>query len=228
MISKEKESSMSVYEDRRHLMVESQLRTNKVTNVDLLKAFETTAKETFLDGEYAALAYIDEDLMLQDGRFILEPMVFARLVQALDLSKSDSVLDVGASCGYSTAILAQLAQSVVGIESNTDLSNKGQDNIIAAEIDNAVILQGQHKDGFSNEAPYNAIIIEGSVESVPSALLDQLADDGRLVTVLRDGPSSPGKAIKYVRAGDGFAHSILFDAQTPMLTEFAQEKAFSF
>ena len=219
---------MSVFDDRRRLMVESQLRTNKVSNTNVLMAFETIAKENFIDEAYAALAYIDEDLMLERNRFILEPMVFARLVQALELTDTDSVLDIGATSGYSTAIIAKLAQSVVGIESDTDLAQMGQDNLTAEGIDNAVILQGQHQDGFANEAPYNAIIIEGSVEDVPMPLLKQLSDNGRLVTILRESATSPGKAVKYVRSGDGFAHTTLFDAQTPMLSEFAKEKVFSF
>lgn len=219
---------MSVFDDRRRLMVESQLRTNKVSNTNVLMAFETIAKENFIDEAYAALAYIDEDLMLERNRFILEPMVFARLVQALELTDTDSVLDIGATSGYSTAIIAKLAQSVVGIESDTDLAQMGQDNLTAEGIDNAVILQGQHQDGFANEAPYNAIIIEGSVEDVPMPLLNQLSDNGRLVTILRENATSPGKAVKYVRSGDGFAHTTLFDAQTPMLSEFAKEKVFSF
>ena len=219
---------MSVFEDRRRLMVESQLRTNKVSQTDVLMAFERVAKENFIDEAYAALAYIDEDLMLERNRFILEPMVFGRLVQALELKKTDSVLDIGATSGYSTAIISHLAQSVVGIESDTDLARMGQDNLTREGIDNAVILQGQHQDGFANEAPYDAIIIEGSIEQTPQKLLDQLAEDGRLVTIMRENATSPGKAVKYVRSGDGFAHTNLFDAQTPMLGEFAKEKVFSF
>ena len=219
---------MSLYDQRRRYMVESQLRTNKVTNTSVLIAFEETAKENFVDEDFASFAYIDEDLMLGDGRFLLEPMVFARLVQALELKPSDSVLDIGATSGYSTAILAKLAQSVVGIECNEALAAKGQENITAHHVDNAIILSGALADGFNTEAPYNAIIIEGSVETVPTNILQQLSDDGRLVTIQRATPASPGRAVLYVRAGDGFAHSILFDAQTPMLDEFAAIKTFAF
>ena len=219
---------MSLFEDRRRLMVESQLRTNKVTNTNVLMAFEAIAKEDFIDAAYADLAYIDEDLMLEHGRFILEPMVFARLVQALELNKTESVLDIGATSGYSTAILARLAQSVVGLESDTDLARMGQDNLTNGGIDNAVLLQGQHQQGFANEAPYDAIIIEGSVEDVPETLLNQLSENGRLVTILRPSATAPGKAVKYVRSGRGFAYTALFDAQTPMLGEFAKAKEFSF
>lgn len=219
---------MSVYVARRRLMVESQLRPNKVTNERLLMSFEATAKEHFVDADFSDLAYVDEDLLLPGGRFILEPMVFARLVQALDLKSDDIVLDIGAATGYSTAILSRLAQSVVGIESASGLAEQAQNNLLKNGVENGVVINGAHAEGLLKEAPYNAIIINGSVESVPLDLLSQLAEDGRLVTVLRRDKSSPGRAVKYVRAGDSFASTSLFDAQTPILEEFSTTKSFSF
>lgn len=219
---------MSLNAERRRFMVESQLRTNKVTDTDVLIAFEETPKENFVSEELASLAYIDEDLMLEEGRFMLEPMIFARLVQALALKPTDTVLDIGAASGYSTAILSRLAQSVVGIECKANLAEKGQANLTANNVDNAVILEGALTEGLNAEAPYNAIILEGSVEAVPEHLLDQLTDDGRLVTIMRDHAGAPGRAVKFVRVKNGFSHTVLFDAQTPMLKEFAQEKSFAF
>ena len=221
---------MSVFTDRRRFMVESQLRTNKVTSDRLIIAFENTAKENYIDDDLSELAYIDEDLMLPSGRFILEPMVFARMVQALELKSTDAVLDIGSTSGYSTAILSKLSQSVVGIESDTDLAQQAQDNLTSDNVDNAVVINASHVEGLAKEAPYNAILINGAVQSVPEGLLSQLAEDGRLIAVIRDDTSSPGRVVKYVRAGKGnsFAKTTLFDAQTPILDEFSEEKPFSF
>lgn len=219
---------MSVHENRRHLMVECQLRTNKVTDVAVLEAFEDVPRENFMPAHLADLAYVDEDLDIGEGRFLLEPMVFARLVQALDLNKNDSVLDVGAASGYSTAVLSRICQSVVGLEKNEQLAETSQTTLQKEGVDNAVILHASLQNGFKAEAPYNAIIIEGSVEDVPESLLQQLSPDGRLVTVLRPDANGPGRAVKYVRAGKGFTHSVLFDANTPLLDDFATEKSFSF
>lgn len=224
----EKGDSMSVFEDRRHLMVETQLRTNKVTDVRVLEAFEDVPREKFVDPSMVDLAYIDEDLMLDGGRFLLEPMVLARMVQALDLKPTDIALDIGAALGFSTAILSRLVQSVVGVESVENIAARGQDNLIKSGVDNAVVLHADMTSGFKAEAPYNAIIIQGCVSSVPDAVLDQLADDGRCVTIIRNDTGSPGRVVKYVRAGSGFAHSVLFDAYSPFLPEFATEKGFDF
>jgi len=219
---------MSDFEDRRRLMVESQLRTNKVTNIRVLEAFEDVRREDFVGEGAADLAYIDEDLILDRGRFILEPMVFARMIQALELKPTDVVLDLGAALGYSTAVLSRLVQSVVGVESDAVIAQEGQNNLIQSGVDNAVLLAANLTEGFRAEAPYNAIIIEGSVSSVPETVLDQLADDGRCVIILRTDPKGPGRVVKYVRSGQSFAHTVLFDAYSPVLTEFTTEKGFDF
>ena len=219
---------MSQYETRRRYMIESQLRANKVKDERLLLAFERTAREQFVPKGFTELAYIDEDLELGEGRFLLEPMVFGRLVQALDLSSGDNVLDIGAASGYSTAIIAQLAESVVGIEESKSLAVLGQENLSKGEVDNAVILPAPLNEGFKAEAPYNAIIIEGSVGMVPENLLEQLSEDGRLVTILRPDKNAPGRAVKYTRAGSDFAYTVLFDANTPRLETFDAALKFSF
>lgn len=219
---------MSQHDTRRRYMVESQLRTNKVSNTRVLEAFEALPRESFVDASLESLAYIDEDLDLGGGRFMLEPMVFARMVQALELKQTDSALDIGAASGYSTAILSRLAQSVVGVESDADLATSGQQNLTDHGVDNAIILQGNLAEGLEDEAPYNAIIIEGGIEAVPQKLLHQLHDDGRLIAVLRPDPAGPGRVVKYVRSGQSFAHSVLFDANTPVLDEFITTKGFDF
>ncbi len=219
---------MSVFTERRQTMIESQLRTNKVIDVALLHAFETVPKEEFIAPELRGLAYVDEDLMIGHGRFILEPMVFAKLIQALDLNSDDSILDIAAGCGYSTSILACLGQSVVGIEANQELAGTAQKNMQHHSIDNAVILHGEHTEGFEAEGPYDAIVIEGALAQVPEKILHQLSTKGKLVTILRQHRAGPGKAVMFRRAGDGFKHQILFDAQTPVLEEFNQSNAFIF
>ena len=219
---------MSVFASRRRNMVESQLRTNKVTDQRVIMAFENVPRENFISPEMKGLAYIDEDLVLGRGRFILEPMVLARLLQALDLTGGQTILDIAAGCGYSTTLLSHLGQSVVGIESDEELATAAQDNLINHSVDNGVILNADHISGYPSEAPYDAIIIEGAVAHVPDAILNQLSDNGRLVTVIRDTDKTPGKATIFRRSSRGFSSTVLFDAQTPILDEFALKAQFVF
>jgi protein-L-isoaspartate(D-aspartate) O-methyltransferase len=219
---------MSVYANRRRNMVESQLRVTKVTDDRVIMAFENVPREEFVSPELKGLAYIDEDLVLGFGRFMLEPMVLARLIQALDIKSDDTILDIAAGCGYSTALLSSLGQSVVGIEAHAELAKTAQENLIKMSVDNSVILHGDHQLGFASEAPYDAIIIEGAVAYVPEHILDQLSEQGRLVTVIRDNNAAPGKATLFQRTKTGFSQQYLFDAQTPILTEFNKVTAFQF
>lgn len=219
---------MSVYANRRRNMVESQLRVTKVTDDRVIMAFENVPREEFVSPELKGLAYIDEDLVLGFGRFMLEPMVLARLIQALDIKSDDTILDIAAGCGYSTALLSSLGQSVVGIEAHAELAKTAQENLIKMSVDNSVILHGDHQLGFASEAPYDAIIIEGAVSEVPEHILDQLSEQGRLVTVIRDNNTAPGKATLFQRTKTGFSQQYLFDAQTPILIEFNKATAFQF
>lgn len=219
---------MSVYANRRRNMVESQLRVTKVTDDRVIMAFENVPREEFVSPELKGLAYIDEDLVLGFGRFMLEPMVLARLIQALDIKSDDTILDIAAGCGYSTALLSSLGQSVVGIEAHAELAKTAQENLIKMSVDNSVIIHGDHQLGFASEAPYDAIIIEGAVAEVPEHILDQLSEQGRLVTVIRDNNTAPGKATLFQRTKTGFSQQYLFDAQTPILIEFNKATAFQF
>ena len=219
---------MSVYANRRRNMVESQLRVTKVTDDRVIMAFENVPREEFVSPELKGLAYIDEDLVLGFGRFMLEPMVLARLIQALDIKSDDTILDIAAGCGYSTALLSSLGQSVVGIEAHAELAKTAQENLIKMSVDNSVIIHGDHQLGFASEAPYDAIIIEGAVAYVPEHILDQLSEQGRLVTVIRDNNTAPGKATLFQRTKTGFSQQYLFDAQTPILIEFNKATAFQF
>jgi protein-L-isoaspartate(D-aspartate) O-methyltransferase len=152
----------------------------------------------------------------------------ARLIQALDIKSDDTILDIAAGCGYSTALLSSLGQSVVGIEAHAELAKTAQENLIKMSVDNSVIIHGDHQLGFASEAPYDANIIEGAVAEVPEHILDQLSEQGRLVTVIRDNNTAPGKATLFQRTKTGFSQQYLFDAQTPILTEFNKATAFQF
>ena len=208
-------------------MVESQIRTNKVTDQRVITAFEAVPRELFVDEAKRGFAYVDEDLEVAVGRYLMEPMVLARLLQAAAPQRGDIVLDIGCASGYSTAVLAQLAETVVGLESDRHLMGEANRTLNALDVDNAVVVEGALNEGYQKQAPFNVIMFQGAVSAVPEAVKRQLADGGRLVAVVCD-EAGIGRGTLIQRAGDSFSARILFDAATPLLPGFAREAGFVF
>lgn len=208
-------------------MVDCQLRTNRVKDARLLHAFETVPREAFLPEKRRSVAYVDEDLQIVPGRFLLEPMVLARLLQAADIAPDDLVLEIGGASGYGSAILAQLGATVVSLESDGDLAAAAADTQAQLGIGNVLIVVGPLEQGYDKQAPYNVIVINGAVSEIPKSITDQLAEGGRLVTVVR-GDGEPGQAVLALRRGANVSSRVLFDAATPFLPEFQRSPGFVF
>lgn len=209
-------------------MVESQIRTNKVTDGGLISAMRKIPREKFVPRHLQGVAYADEDIALGGGRWLREPMVLARLIQEADIKKTDLVLDIGCGTGYSTAVLGHLASTVVGLEQNKDMSDEADRLLHDLDIVNAVVIQQKDlREGYAQQGPYDAILINGSVPVVPDKIKSQLADGGRLVTVLSTR-GHMGNAVLITRFGESFSTRVLFDAATPTLSGFEASKTFEF
>ena len=208
-------------------MVESQLRTNKVTDLRLLDAFETVPRERFVPEPLRGIAYIDQDVALGDGRFVMEPRVLARLLQAAEPGPDDMALDLGCGSGYATAILSRLAATVVALEDDAALAAAANRTLAELEIDNAVVVEGRLAEGYPKQAPYNVILLGGAVAEIPAAITDQLAEGGRLVAVVSAGPGL-GRATLMRRDAGVVASRVLYDAVLPMLPGFEAEPGFVF
>jgi len=156
----------------RKIMLESQIRPNKVIDEIVLSAFAYIPREIFVHKSMQDIAYIDEDLPLSNGRYLMEPMVLARLIQSLELNASDNVMIIGIGTGYSVAIISQIVTSVIGIESRATLIQKAENNLTELDITNAVLFKERLQDGFSKEAPYNAILIDGGINFIPESHSD--------------------------------------------------------
>ena len=206
---------------RRH-MVDSQVRTNDVTDLRVLSALDEVPRERFLPPSAAALAYLDLDVPIGNSRRLLKPMVLAKLLQAAGLHAGDRVLDVGSGTGYSAAVIARIASQVVALEQETALSRIGS----GALPSNVRVVSGPLTNGWVQEAPYDAIVVEGSTEVVPQTLCQQLKDGGRLVCVLGSRPSSKG--MLYRRSGDEVGGRPIFDAWAAVLPGFAKKPVFAF
>lgn len=211
----------------RRKMVENQIRANRVTDGALLDALETVPRERFVPPEKAGIAYVDEDLEIAPGRFLMEPMVLGRLIQSLAVGPGEMLLDVACATGYSTAILGRVAGTVVAVEEDAGLAEQANELLNALAVDNAVVVDGRHAEGYPKQAPYDAILVNGAMAAVPQALFDQLAEGGRLAAVVKSGPGL-GRAMLYSKLGGLVAGRILFDAGTPLLPGFEPAASFVF
>jgi protein-L-isoaspartate(D-aspartate) O-methyltransferase len=227
-LAKRDETAMTTdYAKVRANMVESQLRTNRITNARLIAAFESLPRERFVPAPLRGVAYIDEDLAIGGGRYLMEPRVLARLIQAADVEASDMVLDVACASGYASALMAQLAATVVAVESDAALAAQADSLLDELEVQNAVVFTGPLAEGCAGQGPYNVILLGGAVAEVPAALLDQLADGGRLVAVVVD-EQGLGRATLMRRDGAVVSGRVLFDAASPLLPGFERRPSFVF
>lgn len=215
------------FEDARRIMVESQLRPNRVTNEAVLVAMGTLPRELFVPEAQRPVAYVDEDLTIAPGRCIMEPLILARLVQAAAPARDDVCLVVGAGTGYSAAVMAGLCDTVFALESDTALAASTSALLSDLVLDNIVIVEGALADGLPDQGPYDVILVNGGAETLPDALTGQLAEGGRLVTVLSDD-AGIGRAVLVGRSAVGISRRVLFDASIPVLPEFKKMAGFVF
>ncbi len=202
----------------RQNMVESQIKPNGVTDLSLISALGQVKRENFSRDINRSIAYLDEDLPVGSGRYLLQPMVLGRLLQLAEIKPVDLALDIGPGTGYSTAVIAQLAESVVGIEQDDKLCQLAGETLIEMGVTNAAIVCGEHIKGVPSEAPFDVIVVNGQITEIPTSLLDQLANGGRLVTVL--GPEKQGKVTLVKKQGDKLSTWTAFDASAPFLAGF--------
>ena len=211
-------------------MVESQVRPSDVTDRRITRAMREIPREAFVPGPLKSIAYADEPLKISDAahnqRYMLAPRLLAKLVQLLEIESDGMVLDVGPATGYSTALLARLGQAVVALEEDARLAERMQEVLANQGVDNAVVISGSMSAGAADEGPYDAILINGAVVDVPTALLDQLKDGGRCVAVSID--NGVGRATVWRRHGMSFDRRPAFDASAPYLPGFEPAAGFVF
>lgn len=217
---------MSVYEVARTNMIESQLRPNRVTDQRLLDAFSRVRRELFVPQSLRSVAYVDNVLPLGNGRFVMDPMVAARLIEAAMVLPRDSALVVGAGSGYEAAVLSLLCRSVVALEEDAELARFGRSALVEHRIA-SVSYAEEPIVAHRARQPYDVIIFGGAVAELPPEIVAQLADGGRLAGVLR-APGEVGRAILGTRTGEVFSHRAMFDAATPYLPGFQPKPAFVF
>lgn len=207
-------------------MVNSQVRPSDVTDARLQDAMAAVPRERFVPKSQMARAYADTQLPLPGGRAMLSPRDFAKLAGAAAIRPSDVVLDIACGLGYSTAVLARLAETVVGLECDPGMAAKAGERLAAAGADNAVVVEGPLAAGLPGQGPFDVIFVNGAVAQAPAAWLDQLAVGGRLVVVLRT--TVVGRATVFTRAERTIGERAVFDATPPYLPGFEPQPGFVF
>lgn len=208
-------------------MVEGQVRTNDVTDLRITDAMGRIERERFVPPAARALAYADLCVEVKPGRFLLDPRSFGKLAQLAEIQESDRVLDVACATGYSSAVLSTLSADVVALEEDEALAKEAAHVLRSCDkLGRLFGVVGPLRDGAPGQGPFDVVFVNGSVEDVPQAWVDQLKDGGRMVVILRDGPV--GKANFCVRKGSALSRRPAFDATVPVLPGFERAKRFVF
>ena len=216
-----------LFADARKCMVDSQIRPNKVTDARVLTAMRTLPREQFLPVMASALAYVDKDVPLGSGRFLMEPMVFARLLQAAKLREKEHVLVVGAGCGYGAAVLAACGCHVTALEEDQDLLAMAR-GVLPEQAPGVTLVSGPLAAGWPGRAPYDLILIEGAVAEIPAALAMQThLEAGRILTVLQ-GPGRTAQAVIAEPTVNGLGITPIFDCGTPVIPCLRKAPVFAF
>jgi len=213
------------YETLRTMMVDTQVRPSDVTKFPVIDAMLSVPREDYVPDDKRDTAYIDDNVDLGGGRVMLEPRTMGKMLDTLDIQPNEVVMDLGCGLGYSTALLARLAEFVVAVEEDEDRVAEAQANLSSHDVDNAAVVQGSLTAGAPKQGPYDVIVLQGAAEHVPEPLIDQLKDGGRMAVLFSDG------ALGTMRIGyklDGaITWRMAFNAGAPVVPGFERHQAFT-
>ena len=207
-------------------MVDTQIRPSDVTKFPIIDAMLTIQRENFVPASHREAAYMGENLSLGPSRVMLEPRTLAKMLDALDISNSELVLDVGTGLGYSSAVIAHMAEAVVAVEEDEDLARDAQEALTEAGADNVIMHEGPLAEGAAQHGPYDVIVLQGGVRELPQNLPDQLKDGGRIACLFVEG--ALGEVRIGRKSGGAISWRMAFNAGAPVLPGFDREAAFEF
>jgi protein-L-isoaspartate(D-aspartate) O-methyltransferase len=216
---------MSDFSARRTMMVDTQVRPSDVTKFPVIEAMLAIPREEFVPAARRAVAYTGENLDIGNGRVMFEPRTLAKMVDALDIQRTDLVLDLACGYGYSSAVIARLAEAVVAIEDDAEMVAEAEKRLADANVFNVAVLQADLAAGAPKQGPYDAILIGGGVEEVPGPIIDQLKEGGRIAALFTEG------SLGIVRIGHRLNGRVnwrfAFNAHAPVLKGFTLQRGFS-
>ncbi|MEX0299274.1 MAG: protein-L-isoaspartate O-methyltransferase [Kordiimonas sp.] len=217
---------MSDFAAARTHMIDGQLRPNEVNDERIIAAIAAVPREQFVPKAKRSIAYVDEDIAVTDTRYLMEPVVFARLLVAANIKSSDLVLDIGCATGYSSAVIAGLADAVVALEEDEALADAAESKLSEQDIMNVAVVKGSLQDGVAKQGPFDVIYLQGAVDDIPSKLVKQLKEGGRLVCVKLEGGVGRAHIVEN-NEGEVTGRNI-FDANVQQLPGFEKESSFVF
>ena len=215
---------MSEFASRRMMMVDTQVRPSDVTKFPIIDAMLHVPREVYVPRNKLQAAYIGENVEIAPGRVVLEPRTLAKMLDALDIQPGEMVLDLGCGLGYSAAVIARLADTVVAVEEDADLAAEAQRALSEEGVDNAIVVAGPLAEGAARHGPYDVITIEGGIEELPEALAAQLKDGGRIAAVFMEG--ALGTVKTGIRHDGRIVWRFAFHAAAPLLAGFARTRGF--
>jgi protein-L-isoaspartate(D-aspartate) O-methyltransferase len=217
---------MTDFASRRRIMVDTQVRPSDVTKFPIIDAMLDVPREIFAPEGKAEAAYIGENLHLEDGRVLLDPRTLAKMIDALEITANDLVLDIGCGTGYSSAVILRMAQAVVAVEEHESLARAANAALARTDSETVVLHIGKLTEGAPEHAPYDVMILQGGIESFPQDLVGQLRDTGRVAAVFMEG--ALGVVRLGLRKGDHIVWRDIFNAAAPILPGFSKDHEFSF
>lgn len=216
---------MSSYSARRVMMVDTQVRPQDVTKFPIIEAMLAVPREVYVPADKREAAYMGENIPLGSGRVMLEARTLAKILDALDIQPGAVVLDLGCGLGYSSAVIARMAEAVVAVEEDEALAAEAQHLLASEGVDNAAVIAGPLAEGCAKCGPYDAITVQGGVQHIPDALLDQLKDGGRIAALFMDGALGAVKIGH--KAGGTVTWRFAFNAAAPVLASFSTRHEFA-
>lgn len=216
---------MADYAARRTMMVDTQVRPSDVTSFPIIDAMLKIPREAFVPDDQREAAYAGENLPLAPGRVLLEPRTLAKMLEELDIGPSDLVLDIGCGLGYSSAVIAHMAEAVVAVEDNEEMAAEAQRLLAENGADNVAVMAGPLAEGAPRHGPYDVIVIEGGVEQVPEAIAAQLKEGGRIAALFMEGPLGTCKVGLKVEGRINWRYG--FNAGAPVLPGFEKAREFA-
>ncbi len=217
---------MNEFDQRRVAMVDCQVRPSDVTNFNIIQAMLEIPREEFVPDAFRDLAYMGEHVPIADHRVVLDPRVLAKMLNELNVRRDELVLDVGCALGYSSAVIARMAEAVIALEEIDEFAERVESTLANHFVDNAIAIAGPLAEGAPEHGPYDAMAVQGGVEDLPLGLSEQLKEGGRIACIFVDGEA--GECRIGIKAKGRISWRIAFSAYAPVLQGFKKIRTFTF